>query len=103
MPLEVSTLRDQQEAEKEQVATYKLTQRTCLDSTQTRVVDCNSSEAHYQLGNAGKEIPEARAKELGLLGEEKQDEAEDKQLKSEAEDKSAKPATRTSKTTRKRS
>lgn len=91
MPLEIDTTEKQKERH-DAGKTHKLAGLTYVNADRTKVVPEGSSEAAYVLGGEGYEIPIEQAEALGLTTETKKAEpAEDKKLKAEAEDKSAKP------------
>jgi hypothetical protein len=43
------------------------TKTYCVNSDKSRIVPCDSPEAHYQLVAEGCELPEAEARKYGLL------------------------------------
>lgn len=73
---------------------FTLTERVCLNTDKSKVVDCNSEEAAFSLGGVGAQIPMAEAEKYGLTKKSAKAEVEDK-MAAPTEDKAApKPKTK---------
>jgi len=68
---------------------YKVTERLCVNTDRSKLVDCDSPEAHWELGLPGHELPDEVARRYGLLPPEGGD---GKAGKAKAEAEPAEPA-----------